>query len=567
MKKNLLFIAVLLGLVTFYGCSGSDSVDPVPEPPTGLTYSPNSIVINEGTAQSSSMPTISGKTPIAFELVSSPNSAISINASTGVISASATLPIGNYTLSVKATNDDGKETFNSAFSITVNKVTAEPSNLAYSPNSISINEGETGTSATPTVGGITPITFSLVSSPSTEISIDPNTGVISSTATLAVGNYSLDVKAKNDDGEETFTDAFSITVNKISPSNLVYTPNSISINEGEVGTSATPTIDGITPTFELVSSPSSEISIDVNTGVISSTTTLAIGNYSLNVKATNSSGNETFSTAFTIAVAKVPEPPTNLAYSPNSIEFTEGAVGTSAMPTISGATPITFELVSSPSSEISIDANTGVISSTATLAVGNYSLNVKATNADGNETFNNIFSMKVNEVKTAPSSLTYSSSSTTSRKHEAKSITATADGTAPLTFEITNSLPSGISINSSNGKIDFAKGISHGDYKITVKVTNTEGSKTFTDVVSFTSEEVVFEGSIGVQSIISNKCSSCHVSGGSRRDYTNFNNAKSFSSTIHSRVNSGSMPQGRAKLPQEEIDRIQQWINDGLKQN
>ena len=260
--------------------------------------------------------------------------------------------------------------------------------------------------------------------------------------------------------------------------------------------------------------------------------------------------------------------PSSLSYSPNSINITEGDAGISATPTINGDNPITFSLVSSPDPAISIDANTGVISSTTSLAEGTYQVSVKATNEGGEQTFSNIFTIQVDQPNTAPSSLAYSSSSVTIRKHETKSVTATASGTAPLSFSITNagSLPSEISINSSTGEISFAKDIAHGSYDISVKVSNSFGEQTFSSAVSLTSEAVVFEGNAGMKALVQSNCSPCHT-GGSQPNFTVYATAQNNINTIISRVESGSMPQGGPKLSQDKIDLIKQWLADGTLEN
>ncbi|MFT5618886.1 MAG: hypothetical protein ACI85I_002121 [Arenicella sp.] len=262
--------------------------------------------------------------------------------------------------------------------------------------------------------------------------------------------------------------------------------------------------------------------------------------------------------------------PANLVFTPNSINVLVGEVGTSTTPSIDGAQPITFELVSSPSSEITIDGSTGVISSTATLAEGSYSISVKAINAGGEATFQAVFTIQVSNANSKPSGLTYSESSLTIRKHEAKSTTASAQGTPPLTYAFVNpsSLPSGITINTSTGKIDFAENITYGMYNISVTVSNSIGAETFTDIVSLESKKVVYNGVSGVKEIMSGAgCEGCHTG-----SYDNYSGTKSGANGIKNRTslpasNGSSMPRNQSNLPQEQIDRISQWIIDGLDEN
>lgn len=261
--------------------------------------------------------------------------------------------------------------------------------------------------------------------------------------------------------------------------------------------------------------------------------------------------------------------PSGLTYSPNSYTVSEGTAGASSAAAVSGTTPITFSLSGNNEPAISINSSTGVISSTGALTAGTYDLNVTASNNAGSQTFNNAFKVIVTASDIAPSGLSYASSSLRVRKHESASTGAPSlEGSAPLSFEITNSadLPSQISINSSTGVITVAKGLAHGSYSVDVKASNSIGEVTVAGAVTIVSQEVVFTGSVGVQGFIQSKCSPCHVSGGTRTDYTVFNNAKNSIDNIISRTNSGSMPQGGPQLSQEEIDLFRQWKADGLKE-
>lgn len=140
-----------------------------------------------------------------------------------------------------------------------------------------------------------------------------------------------------------------------------------------------------------------------------------------------------FSACSSDTVEPAVEAPSNLVYSPSSLTLTEGSTGTSATPTISGEAPITFALVNAVSG-VSINTTTGVINVASTLSAGNYNITVKATNAGGDRTFSSVYSIQVNAPNTAPSTLSYSSSSVTLRKHETQTLTATSNGTPPLSY-------------------------------------------------------------------------------------------------------------------------------------
>ncbi len=93
------------------------------------------------------------------------------------------------------------------------QVTA-PANLIYTPNSLSTPEGTAANSATPTVQGNTPITYTLSTNPDAgaNISINGSTGVISVTSALSAGSYSVSVSAKNSAGTTQFPNAYTVNV-------------------------------------------------------------------------------------------------------------------------------------------------------------------------------------------------------------------------------------------------------------------------------------------------------------------------------------------------------------------
>ncbi len=273
-----------------------------------------------------------------------------------------------------------------------------PSNLTYNPASLQLNSGQAGNSVKPTVSGTMPVTYSLSTTPGSggAISIDAD-GTIKATGSLAVGEYKVSVTATNTAGSVAFTDVYRIEnkANPVLPSVLTYSPNTLSFETGGAKSSAVPTVVGTKPvTFAVTSVPATDqITID-DTGKITIGKDITAGTYNLSVTATNAAGSAEFKNVYT-ATATALKGPTALAYSPNLLTVTAGNVGTSATPTITGTGPITYTVSSIPATtEISID-NAGIIAATGSLTVGTYNLSITASNADGNRTFSNAYTVKV----------------------------------------------------------------------------------------------------------------------------------------------------------------------------
>lgn len=102
---------------------------------------------------------------------------------------------------------------------TVEPVVEAPSNLAYSPNTLSAVVGTQISSNAPIISGATPITYSLTSNPDAgnEITINETTGVITVGNNPSIGTYSITVLAKNSKSATTFTDIFTIQVGVANP--------------------------------------------------------------------------------------------------------------------------------------------------------------------------------------------------------------------------------------------------------------------------------------------------------------------------------------------------------------
>ena len=119
LKRNLLFAVFS---VLMFSCSKSEDegTQPVAAAPSALSYSPNSLTITQGNAETSAAPTITSSSAVSYAITSTPaTAALTIN-SQGVIAASSSLPAGTYSISITATNTAGSKTFANAYTITVN---------------------------------------------------------------------------------------------------------------------------------------------------------------------------------------------------------------------------------------------------------------------------------------------------------------------------------------------------------------------------------------------------------------------------------------------------------------
>ena len=182
--------------------------------PTNLTYTPNQLTVNFGTAINSVVPTLQGLQPINFSLTTNPQTnKITIN-NQGTISAASNLEVGTYAINVSATNSIGTAVFNNAFSIVVKAVILPAANLSYNPNKITVEQGTAVSSVTPTLTGTSPFTFAIssTSTSNAQITINANSGVVSASSSTPSGTYTLNITATNAQGSVAFQNALTIVV-------------------------------------------------------------------------------------------------------------------------------------------------------------------------------------------------------------------------------------------------------------------------------------------------------------------------------------------------------------------
>jgi gliding motility-associated-like protein len=463
--------------------------------PATLVYSTASATTNFGTAGSSVTPVANnGGAALTYTLNGTVPSDITINSATGVINYAATLAVGTYPLTVVATNNAGNTS--SAYTITVNATV--PSALAYTPALSTTNLGSAGLSIAPAInnGGAT-ITYSLSGTVPAGITIDPASGIISFDNTLTVGTYPLTITATNIIGSTTAS--YTITVNPVAPSALVYTPASLTGERTSAGNSVSPTINsgGAVVTYSLSGTVPSGVTIDPSTGVISYDNTLPVSSYALTVNAANSAGNTT--TTFNITI----NPSSNNSL--NNLSISTGTltpVFNSATASYSVGVPLTVNSISftptvSDAGFASVKVNGTAVTSGSTstpiaLVTGPNTINIVVTAQDASTK-----TYVINVIKSASSNnaqlsaLTLSSGSlnpvfnsatlnyTASVANTTTSVTVTpvlsdatarqtVNGTAVASGSASNSIALNVGANIINTAVTAQDGVTIITYSVTI---------------------------------------------------------------------------------------------------
>jgi len=411
----------------------------------------------------------------SFALKNAPEG-ISIHPETGVISAEDgnTVEIAEHVMDVVVTCSEGEITYKNAITINCEKEIIMPADLLYENQSIVIGQE---LSVLPTVTG-NELEFVLATDAPDAISINAETGELSLEANndLAIGEYDIVVTASNSKGSVEGT--LHLTVTALVPANLVYDPATISIKMGEAFTSATPSIEnGENVTYSI--SNSDQFTIDSKTGVISvlEDNTIPAGDYNLNVLVAYEGGAVTFESIYKVTVIDGAVAPADLSYEDK--EIVEGEALTANPASITG-TELTFELAAGSPAQFTIDASTGKIKLTEgnDLAVGEYTITVKASNTKGSTEGTLKVVVKEKITVLAPTNLVYSTADTTViTRSNYKSVEPSIDNGEGVSYTISDDTNFAI---SSTGVISFKEGVHvpGAIYDLTITAVNAAGSTT-----------------------------------------------------------------------------------------
>ncbi|QNI97980.1 cadherin repeat domain-containing protein [Synechococcus sp. RS9902] len=332
------------------------------------------------------------------------------------------------------TTDSGGLTFEQAFTISVNDLNEAPSALTVSASEF--DENIAGGSAVATLSSADvdageSFTYALVDG---EADTDNSTFIVEGDQLKIVGSPDFETKSSysirlqtTDSGGLTFEQAFTISVNDLNEAPSALTLSASEFDENIAGGSAVATLSsadvdaGESFTYALVDG---EADTDNSTFIVEGDQLKIVGSpdfetkssYSIRLQTTDS-GGLTFEQAFTISVNDLNEAPSALTLSAS--EFDENIAGGSAVATLSSADvdageSFTYALVDG---EADTDNSTFIVEGDQLKIVGSpdfetkssYSIRLQTTDSGG-LTFEQAFTISVNDLNEAPSALTLSAS-------------------------------------------------------------------------------------------------------------------------------------------------------------
>jgi len=222
--------------------------------------------------------------------------------------------------------------------------------------------------------------YSLTTNPSTNMAINPTTGLISWTTPTATGSFEVVVEVS--DGKSSDTESFTVTVNPalVGPSDIDLTPLTATVGVEYIGTVTATPGDNTTLTFSLVGAPSG---MEISTAGRITWLPTVTGDQAVTVVVTDGAGLSD-SKSFAIIVSTANYAPI-VTYIPDA-SLTAGETFTY---TVEATDPdgddLTYSLTTSPITNMSINGNSGVINWTPT-TIGSFEVTVEVSDGELNDT-------------------------------------------------------------------------------------------------------------------------------------------------------------------------------------
>ena len=221
-----------------------------------------------------------------------------INFTTNLVVTAAPDAFKFYASGLSDISSDLRQPYFNNFALTA----IPPADFSYTPLSVSGTVGVAIDSLTPTVTGIVE-SYSVSPDLPSGLEINTSTGVISGTPTAVAGSGLYTVTAMNAGGSTTAT--VTLVVNPVPPSDLSYTPSTLTASVGTPISKLTPAVQGLVESYSVSPALPQGLELNTLTGEISGTPTEVAVSDSYTVTARNAGGTTT-TTLTVMVMAAVP---------------------------------------------------------------------------------------------------------------------------------------------------------------------------------------------------------------------------------------------------------------------
>jgi hypothetical protein len=398
----------------------------------------------------------------------------------GILSGTVTTREGSYTTNVTATNASGSSQV--PYNLTITSGDPTPINQPIPTQSDVVGVNIPGRSFAGYFAGATSYGATGLPSPLTMNAA----GVVSGTPNV-VGSTTTQVTAANTHGS-LLSNSFTWTITAAATAPVW---NAIAPQSSVAGSSPTLTVSAtgsppITYTDDVAGFllPAGLV-INASTGAITGTLTAAVNTYSVKLRASNSVAPAgVVSAIFTWTVTAVPTPP--ILNLPPSFTFPENVGGNGALnlnlaiynPVPPGGLATSWNIGSGAPPGSTIDAN-GIFSTNILTREGTWSIQITASNADGQST-DTFLLIVTSSNPTTPIGPPISQTNTIGDSPMVPMATYIVGATSySATVGLPNGVPNGMSINTSTGVISGTVSVT-GIFNPIVTGTNPSGSTSLT---------------------------------------------------------------------------------------
>lgn len=345
-------------------------------------------------------------------------------------------------------------------------------NPLYSPNTYSYYINTAITPVTPSNSGGTATGWSVSPTQPSGISFSTATGIFSGTPLALSMPTTYTVTATNSSGSSTTPITITVINN---PPIISYSPNTQACTIGVAITPMTPINTGGSAINYTVS-PALPLGLSINSsGVISGTPTALSVSTTYTVTAYNTGGNSP--TTITLAVSNPAPAAPSISYSPSTNIYPINVAITPLVPTNMGGSATSWGISPSLPAGLSLSTSTGVISGTPTALSSATTYTISATNITGTGTAHVTLSV-INVLPVAPV-ISYTPNNITLQQNITALVLLPANsGGTVVSYSITPTLPTGISLNTSTGLISGTATVLSPSTTYTVTASNTGGSGT-----------------------------------------------------------------------------------------
>lgn len=351
---------------------------------------------------------------------------------------------------------------------------AAPTALTYTAAAPIYVKGIAITPDTPASAGGAVTSWSVTPALPAGLSLSASTGTVSGTPTVVAPTATYTVTATGSGGNT--TTSLSITVNDQAPATFSYAAGTATY---VIGTPITPNAPintgGAVVSYTVSPTLPAGLTLSATTGVIAGDPTAVSPATLYTVTAANSGGSAIAPLSITVNSAALPPllAPGGLAYSPGNAVYTIDVPIPHNVPTSTGGTPISYVNSSgvpvpaysiSPALPLGLrlsgssatlgDSGTGVISGTPQVTAATTTYTITASNPAGNTTAT--LTLTVNAADISPAGLAYSSPApvyAVGTPITPDAPTANSTIASDSTWSVSPDLPTGLSMDTSTGKI------------------------------------------------------------------------------------------------------------------